>query len=64
MPLSFILIFVLFLERYDYTTIQNGKSKKTGYFFYKNSISIDEGMPSEVALVCFLGEFYRILGRF
>lgn len=25
----------------------------------KNSISIDEGLPSEVALVCFLGEFYR-----
>ena len=30
----------------------------------KNSISIDEGLPSEVALVCFLGEFYRILSRF
>ena len=26
--------------------------------------SIDEGMPSEVALVCFLGEFYHLLRRF
>ena len=29
-----------------------------------NSISIDEGMPSEVVLVCLFGEFYRNLSRF
>ena len=26
--------------------------------------SIDEGMPSEVTLVCFLAEFYHLLRRF
>ena len=30
----------------------------------KNSISIDEGMPAEVAIVCLFPEFYRNLGRF
>ena len=28
MPLSFILKFVYFLERYDYLTFRKGKSKK------------------------------------
>lgn len=33
MPLSFILIFVYFLERYDYLTLRKGKSKKEELFF-------------------------------
>lgn len=33
-------------------------------FNSKNSISIDEGMPSEVAIVCLFPEFYRNFSRF
>lgn len=33
MPLSFILIFVYFLERYDYLTFRKWKSKKEELFF-------------------------------
>lgn len=33
MTLSFILIFVYFLERYDYLTLRKGKSKKEELFF-------------------------------
>lgn len=35
MPLSFKLIFVYFLERYDYLTYRKGKSKKEDTLFYK-----------------------------
>lgn len=35
MPLSFILIFVYFLERYDYLTLRKGKSKKEDTLFLK-----------------------------
>ena len=33
MTLSFKLIFVYFLERYDYLTFRKGKSKKEELFF-------------------------------
>ena len=37
MTLSFILIFVYFLERYDYLTLRKGKSKKEDTLFYKKN---------------------------
>lgn len=33
MTLSFKLIFIYFLERYDYLTFRKGKSKKEELFF-------------------------------
>lgn len=35
MTLSFKLIFVYFLEHYDYLTYRKGKSKKEDTLFYK-----------------------------